>query len=325
MRTPLIFAIGFVSLFVAIECPAQAKDYPERPVKIIVPFPPGGAVDVIARTMAQKLSEGLGGQFFIENLSGASGAAGTGTAAKAAADGHTILFVSPDFVLSPLLKVRLPYDPFTSFAPVTLAVTSREIIAVHPSVPAKNMKELIALPNANPGKYTYATPGYGSLPHLKGERLFRVSYGLDVVHVPFQGFAPAVQSTIAGHTSILVGSPMPLVASHIKEGTLRGLAIDGNRRSATLPDVPTLEEAGVSDLGNTAWFGVLVPAGTPKNIVELLHQQIKRIVSLPDVAERLTTLGFGPVANTPEEFAGWIKSESAYWAKVVHETNLKID
>jgi tripartite-type tricarboxylate transporter receptor subunit TctC len=325
MATIRLITIGFTLLLAAVVSPAQAKDYPERPVRMIVPYPPGGAADVIARTFAQKLSEGLGGQFYVENLAGASGATGTANAASAAPDGHTILFVSPDFVVSPLLKAKIPYDSFSSFAPVTLVVSSREIVAVHPSLPANSMKELTALLNANPGKYGYATPGYGSLPHLKGERLFRLSHGLDVTHVPFQGFAPAVSSTIAGHTAILLGTPLSLVASHIKDGKLRGLAIDGNKRSPVLPDVPTLAEAGAPDLGNAAWFGALAPAGTSRDIVELLQRQIRKIMSLPEVAERLATLGFDPVGNTPEEFAAWIKSESGYWEKVVRESHLKID
>jgi tripartite-type tricarboxylate transporter receptor subunit TctC len=325
MRTTRSIAVGLAILLGATACPVVAKDYPDRPVRMIVPYPPGGAADVIARSFAQKLSEGLGGQFYVENLAGASGATGTAAAASAAPDGHTIPFVSPDLVVSPLLKTKVPYDPFASFAPVTLVVSSREIVAAHPSLPANSMKELMALLAANPGKYGYATPGYGSLPHLKGERLFRLSHGLDVIHVPFQGFGPAVSSTLAGHTSILVGTPMSLVAAHIKEGKLRGLAIDGNNRAPGLPDVPTLAEAGAPDLGNPAWFGALAPAGTPRDVVELLQRQIKKIMSLPEVAERLATLGFEPVGNTTDEFAGWIKSESAYWEKVVRESHLKID
>jgi tripartite-type tricarboxylate transporter receptor subunit TctC len=325
MRTVRLIAIGFAMLLAAIAGPVQAKDYPERPVRIIVTYPPGGAADVIARIFAQKLSEGIGGQFYVENLAGASGATGTAAAASAAPDGHTIVFVSPDLVVSPLLKAKVPYDPFSSFAPVTLVVSSREIVAAHPSLGANSMKELIALLKTNPGKYGYATPGYGSLPHLKGERLFRLSYGLDVTHVPFQGFAPAVSSTLAGHTSILVGTPMSLVAAHIKEGKLRGLAIDGNKRAPGLPDVPTLAEAEAPDLGNAAWFGALAPAGTPRDTVALLQREIRKIMSLPEVAERLATLGFEPVGNTPDEFAAWIKSESGYWEKVVRESRLKIE
>jgi tripartite-type tricarboxylate transporter receptor subunit TctC len=325
MRTPLIcFAIGIASLFAAVDRQSQAKDYPERPVKMVVPYPPGGAVDVMARIVAQKLSEGLGSQFYVENLAGAGGDIGTGAVAAATADGQTVLFISPDFIVRPLIKSKMPYDPITSFAPVTLVATSPAMISVHSSVPAKNMKELLALLKSNPGKYTLATPGYGTLPHLEGERLYKLSYGLDVLHVPFQGFAPAVTSTVAGHTLIL-GAPIPLVAPHIKDGTLRAIAIASNKRSATLPDVPTLDEAGVPDQEGGFAGGILVPVGTPKDIVNVLHRQIVRIVSLPDVKEHLATIGFDPVANTPEEFAAWIKAESAKWAKVVRATNIKIE
>jgi tripartite-type tricarboxylate transporter receptor subunit TctC len=326
MRTGLVqLAVGLTSLLAASTIPVQAKDYPERPVRVIVPFPPGGAVDVVARTITQKLSDEFGGRFFVENLSGATGASGTATAAAAKADGYTILFVSPDFVTTPILKAKAPYDPFTSFAPVSLAITSRDVVAVHESVPARNVKELISLLGASPGKYSYATPGYGSLPHLKGELLFKLSHKLDVINVPFQGFAPAVTSTVAGHTSMLLGIPLPLVASHIEKGVLRPLALEGKQRSPALPDVPTLQEAGLPFLGNPAWFGVLAPAGTPKDIVDLLHRQIAKIMSLPDVKQRLTTLGFDVVASTPDEFAAWIKSESVHWAKVVRDTNMKIE
>jgi tripartite-type tricarboxylate transporter receptor subunit TctC len=325
MRTPLIcFAIGILSLVSAVDYPAQARDYPTRPVKVIVPYPPGGAVDVIARIVAQKLSEGLGTQFYVENLAGASGDIGAGAAAAAPADGQTALFISPDFIVRPLIKSKMPYDPIASFAPVTVVATSPAMISVHSSVPAKNMKELLALLKSNPGKYTLATPGYGTLPHLEGERLYKLSFGLEVLHVPFQGFAPAVTSTIAGHTSIL-GAPIPLVAPYIKDGTLRAIAIASHKRSPALPDVPTLDEAGVPDQEGGFSGGILVPAGTPKDVIDVLHRQVVKIVSLPDVKEHLATLGFDPVANTPEEFAAWIRAESLKWGKVVRATNIKIE
>jgi tripartite-type tricarboxylate transporter receptor subunit TctC len=326
MRTGLVhLAVSFASLLATSEISVQAKDYPERPVRVIVPFPAGGAVDVIARTITQKLSDELGGRFYVENLPGATGASGTATAAAAKADGYTILFVSPDFVTAPILKTKVPYDPFTSFAPLTLAVMSRDVIAVHESVPAKDMKELIAVLGVNPGKYSYATPGYGSLPHLKGELLFKLLHQLEVTNVPFQGFAPAVTSTVAGHTSMVLGIPISLVASHIEKGALRALAVEGNQRFPALPNVPTLQESGFSSLGSPAWFGVLAQAGAPKDIVGLLHRRIAKIMSLSEVKQRLTTLGFDPVASTPEEFAAWIKSETDHWGKVVRESNMKIE
>jgi tripartite-type tricarboxylate transporter receptor subunit TctC len=302
----------------------QAKDYPERPVKVIVPYPPGGAVDVMARIVAQKLSEGLGGQFYVENISGAGGDIGTRAAATAPADGQTILVVSPDFVIRPLVKANVPYDPISSFAPITLLATSPAMISVSSSVQAKTMKELIDLLKASPGKYTLGTPGYGTAPHLEGERLYRQALGLDVVHVPFQGFGPAVTSTVAGHTSLL-GAPVPLVAPYIKDGLLRAMAIASKRRSAAWPDVPTLEEVGIHDQDAGFACGVLVPAGTPANIVDLLHRRITSIVALPDVKAHFATLGFDPVADTPAEFAAWIKTERAKWGEVVRATKIRIE
>ena len=325
MRAPLLhITIGFVSLLAATECSAQVNNYPAGPVKMVVPYPPGGAVDVMARVIAPKLSERLNGKFYVENLPGAGGDIGTRTVAVAPADGQTILIISPDFVVRPLVKSNVPYDPVKSFVPVTLVATSPAMISVNPSLPAKNIKELIALLKANPGKYSFATPGYGTAPHLEGERLYKMTYGADVLHVPFQGFAPAVTSTIAGHTAIL-GAPIPLVAPHITGGTLRGLAVAGKKRSLALPDVPTLEEAGI--LNQEAGFagGILVPAGTPKEIVSLLHRQIAEIVLLPDVREQLAKQGFDPVANTPEEFAAWIKAELNKWGEVVRATNIKVE
>ncbi len=324
MRTHRIFVMGLIAVAAAVAGAAQAKDYPEKPVKIIVPYPPGGAVDVIARIMAQKLSEGTGGQFYVENLAGAGGDIGTRAAAAARADGQTLLFTSPDFVIRPLINRKAPYDPMASFAPISLVVTSRSMIAVHSAVPAKTMRELIELLRTHPGKYTLGTPGYGTAPHLEGERLYRQTLGLDILPVPFQGFGPAVTSTIAGHTSVL-GVPVPLVAPYIKDGTLRALAIASARRSEAFPDVPTLAEDGIPDQEAGFVGGVVAPAGTPKNIVDLLHKQIVRIVALPDVKERLATLDFEPVANTPEEFGTWIKDNFNKWREVVRAANIRIE
>jgi len=199
-----------------------------------------------------------------------------------------------------------------------------EMIAVHPSVPAKDLQELIALLKANPGKYSYASPGAGSSPHLEGEWIYKVTYGLDVVHVPFQGAAPAVTSTIAGHTPIL-HMTMPALTPQVKDGKLRAIAITGGKRSPALPDVPTLAESGVAGFEAEFIMGVVAPAGTPKDIVELLHRQIIRILKLPDVLERLATLGYDPVGSTPDEFAAKIRLDSDKWSKVVREANIKIE
>jgi tripartite-type tricarboxylate transporter receptor subunit TctC len=223
-----------------------------------------------------------------------------------------------------LVKSTTPYDPFKSFTAVASVAAAPETISVHPSVPATTMKELIALVRANPGKYSYASPGYGTSPHIAVERLFKLTYGLDVVQVPFPGGAPAVTSTLAGHTQIL-HITLPLVAAHINEGKLRGLAVADTKRSPLLPDVPTLSEAGIPKHEVGYWTGIMVPAGTPSNIVELLNRQIAKIISLPDVKERLATIGFDPMLGTPEDFANHIKAESAEWGRVVREAHIKID
>jgi tripartite-type tricarboxylate transporter receptor subunit TctC len=306
------------------ECAAQAADYPERPVKIIVPFPPGGAVDLIARVVAENLSAGLGGKFYVENLPGAGGDLGTRAAAAAPADGYTLEFVAPDFVVSPLVKTTVPFDPVMSFAPISLVASAQELVLVNPSVPARDMKELIALLKANPGKYNFATPGYGTLPDLEGTRLFALSHGLNVVHVPFQGMAPAVQATLAGQTSIIF-CPIALAAPYLENGSLRALATESGKRSARFPDVPTLGEAGNPNHESEFVSGLLAPVNTPKPIIDQLQRQIARAMALPEVKERLAKIGFDPVASTPDEFGAWIKAETAKWAPVTRQANIKID
>jgi tripartite-type tricarboxylate transporter receptor subunit TctC len=302
---------------------AVAPVYPAKAVRVIVPYPPGG-MDLIARVTAEKLSQALGTPFHVENLPGAGGTIGTGTAANAPADGSTVLVMNQDFVIQPIVKAKVPYDLAKSFTPVTLIATAPETILVHPSVPARNIQELIALLKENPGKYSYATPGYGTSPHLACERLFRLSYGLDVTHVPFQGAAPAITSTIAGHTQIL-HITAPLVAQQVKDGMLRALAVASSERSSVFPDVPTLAEAGVPNHEVGFWMGVMVPAGTPNPIVEILQHQIVRILSLPEVKERLATLGLDPIGSTPEALANHINTQFLEWSKVARDAHLKID
>lgn len=324
MRTPLsLVLLGLLSLFTTSVAAQQISGvgYPSRPVKLIVPRPPGNANDLVARVVAQKLSEQMGGQFYVENLPAGGGIVGMATAATAPADGHTILAANQDLIVHPLVKVKVPYDPFISFAPVSLLASAPEVIVVHPSVPAKNIKELIELLKANPGKYSYASPGYGTSPHVACERLFKVTYGLDVVHVPFPGGGQAVQATIAGHTPIL-HITLPLIASHIKEGSLRALAVASSKRSPLFPDVPTLEEAGVPNHEVAFWVGLLVPAGTPANRINALYQQVTRSQALPDVKERYATIGFEPLGTPPDKFAAYLKAESAEWARVVREAKI---
>jgi tripartite-type tricarboxylate transporter receptor subunit TctC len=292
---------------VAWPVPTLAQTYPARPVRIIVPFAPACPTDVFARLLVQKLSQNLGQQFYVENQVGAGGNIGMGNAAHATADGYTIVFVSTSYIVNPSLYAKIPYDPFKDFAPVTLAAVSPNVLAVHPSVPAKTVKELIAEIKANPGIYSFASAGLGTTPHLSRE-LFKLSQGLDLVHVPFNGSAPAIQSTLAGHTPIAFTVVTPVVPQ-VKEGKLRALAVTTPKRSPALPDVPTLAEAGLPDQEADTMQGILVPAGTPKAVIDLLHSEIVEVMALPDVKERMAVLGFESVANTPEEFAARIKFE----------------
>jgi tripartite-type tricarboxylate transporter receptor subunit TctC len=302
---------------------AQDAGYPNHPVRIIVPFAAGGPPDVISRLVAQKLSERWGQQVYVENHPGAGGNTGTATAARAAPDGYTLYMMSTGFMVNPSLYAKVPYDPVKDFAPVTLAAASPNVLFVHPSVPAKSVKELIALIKSNPGKYSYAQPSTGSTPHLSGE-LLKLQYGLDLVTVPFNGASLAVNSTIAGHTPIAFTALPPAIAN-IKEGNLRGLAVTATKRSAALPDVPTMAEAGIPDQEAETINGLLAPAGTPSDIIARINRDTIAALSLPDVKERLAALGFDPAVTTPAEFGARIRSEIAKWDKVVRAANIRIE
>ncbi len=298
-----------------------AQSYPAKPVRVIVPFAPGGTTDIFARLAAQKLGDRLGKQFYVENVAGASGNIATGQAARAAPDGYTLLFAFSSHVVNPTLFERIPYDPDKDFDPVTLAVASTAVLSVNPSVPARTVRELVDVIRANPGKYNFASPGAGTQAHLAGEQ-FRMSLGLDIVHVPYNGAGPSVASVVAGHTPIGF-STLASAGPHIKAGTLRPLAVTAKRRSQIEPNVPTMTEAGYPDIEGDSWVGVLVPAGTPKDIVALLHREIVALMALPETKERLITLGFDTVASTPEEFGARIRSEIALWGRVIRAGNIK--
>jgi tripartite-type tricarboxylate transporter receptor subunit TctC len=320
-RRKFLHLVTGAAVLPAVSRIARAQTYPTRPVRVIVPYAPGGPTDIFGRLISQKLSEHFGRQFYVENVGGAGGNIGMGQGAKAAPDGYTIIIVPPTIVINPSLYDKVPFDPYKDFDPVTLAVTSPDVLSVNPLLPVKTTKDLVALIKAGSGQYSFASPGTGTPGHLVGE-LFRLSLGLDIVHVPFNSAGLAIGSTIAGHTPIAFTTPPPVVPQ-VKEGKLRALAVAGKTRLQALPDVPTMAEAGYPDIEGEAWFAVIVPARTPKELVTLLHREIVRIIALPDMKERLATLGFEPVGNTPEECAAVFKAELAKWSKVIRTAGIK--
>ena len=320
---PVLQGILAALLLLTGVTPSLAQGYPSRSVRVVVGFPAGGPTDVIARLMAQRLSESLGHQFYVENIGGAGGSTAAGQVAHATADGYTIMAISTGYMVNPSLYAKVPYDPIKDFAAVTLVAASPNVVVVNPSVPAKTLPELVQLIRDNPGKYSYAGPGVGSTPHLGGE-LFRLTYKLDLVHVPFAGAAPAVQATIGGHTPIAF-TALPSSLAAIQAGQVRAIGIAATERAEQIPDVPTFAEQGVKDQEADTLTGIVAPAGTPREIVELLAREIAKSVAQPDFRDKLATLGFKPVANTPDEFAARIKLEMEKWGKVVRDANLRIE
>jgi tripartite-type tricarboxylate transporter receptor subunit TctC len=300
---------------------AVAQTYPARTVRVVVPFAPGGITDVLARLIAEKWGENLGKNFYVENVTGGSGNIGMGQAAKAAPDGYTILTAFVSYAVNPALFAKVPYDPVRDFEPISLAVSSTTVLVVNPSVTANTVDELIALIRASPGTYNYASAGAGTTSHLAGEQL-RLSLNLDIVHIPYGGGAPAIASVVAGHTPI--GFVAPSVAiPQLQDGKVRAIAVTSAKRAQTLPDVPTMAEAGHPGIEGESWVGFVAPAGTPKDIISTLNREIVKILAQPDMKERLATLGFDPIGSTPDEFAARIKSELATWAKVIREAGIK--
>ena len=310
---------GCAGLLLAGAGSAQSP-YPDRPVKIIVPFAAAGPTDVVARLIAQKLSEKYGQQFYTENMGGAGGNLGMAAVARSPADGYTILFSSSSYTVNPSLYAKSPYDPDRDFAPVTKAAGSPNGLFVHPSIPAKSVKELVDLLKANPGKYTFASPGIGTTPHLSSE-LFKLTFGLDFALAPFPGGGPSIQSVVGGHTPMCFQA-IPPATPLVKDGKLRALAITAKTRSPALPDVPTLDELGIKGQEAETMQGVLVPAGTPKPIVDLLQTEIARIVNLPDVRDKMLAMGLEPDGMSPAEFAAYIKADVAKWKKVIADAKI---
>lgn len=324
MRSALRFVALLVGAMMIVPPALQAADYPDHPVRLIVPFAAGGPTDTIARIHASKLGDHLGKQLYVENQAGAGGNIGMGNAAHAAPDGYTLLVVSSSFVVNPSLYAKIPYDPERDFVPISLVADSPNVLVVNPQLPAKSVRELVDLVKANPGKYSFASPGAGTTPHLSGA-LLTLSAGLDLVHVPFSGAGPAAQAVAAGHTPIGFMA-LPPATPLVQGGQLRALAVTGKIRSPALPDVPTMAEAGFpGPEADTLQQGVLVPAGTPKPIPDLIYREIIKIVQEGDVKQKFATLGFEPVGNTPEVFAAQIKAEIPKWGKVIRDANIRAE
>jgi tripartite-type tricarboxylate transporter receptor subunit TctC len=323
MRKYLLVAFGIVAVSLAAAGAAAADTWPARPVKLIVGFAPGGPTDIFARLIGQKLAEQTGTNFYVENVRGAGGNIGTGRAAQSPADGYTVLVTGGNLTNNPFLFDRVPFDPIKDFDAVTLGAFTPVVLGVHPSVSAHNVKDLVELIRATPGKFSYASPGTGTPPQLVGA-LFQHALKLDLVHVPFEGGGNAVLATVAGHTPISFGAAAPAVPL-IKDGKLRALAVTGKERSPTLPDIPTMSEAGFPEVEGATWTAVVVPAGTPKDIVAKLHRLIVASLAQPDVKEKLAAIAYVPVGNSPEECAAFFKAEMAKWGPIIKAAGLRAE
>jgi tripartite-type tricarboxylate transporter receptor subunit TctC len=302
---------------------AAAETYPAHPVRLVIPFPPGGSNDIVGRMIAAQLGDRLGQQVFIDNRGGAGGTIGTGIAAKAPADGYTLLLVSVAYAFNPALYKQLPYDPATAFAPVGLLGTGPVVLTVTQSLPVHSVQELVAMAKAKPGELRYASAGVGSLQHLAAE-LFRLQAGIDILHIPYKGGGPATLDVVAGHAEISIGSLIQNLP-HIRNGGLRALGTSGSKRSPALPDVPTIAEAGVPGYEAANWWGLLAPAGTPAPAIERLHQELSAILQSKQARERFETEGAEPDTMAPREFGKFVEAEIEKWAKVVKDAGIKAE
>ncbi len=313
----------FVFALLAAATPASAQNYPSRSITIAIPFPAGGSADTLARLIGQKLSESLGQAVVVENKPGAGGNLGTDAVAKAAPDGYTLLLAPSSIAIAPSLYSKLPFDPIKDFAPVTLIGSIPMVVVVYPEFPPKTIQELIALAKSKPGEISYASAGNGSTNHLAVE-LFKIKTGIEMLHVPYRGNPLAIVDVIAGRVPVffdfvLTGLP------HVREGKVRALAVTGAHRSAVMPEVPTVMEAGVPDFEASTWFGVYAPAGTKPAIVEKLNTEILAVLAIPAIRERLTALGVDVIAEGPQALAALTKSDLEKWGPIVQKAGVKLD
>ena len=318
-----IYSIFCSCVAVLMGVPVLAQEYPAKAIRVVVPFPPGGGTDLMARSVMQKLGETLGTTVVIDNRGGAGGSIGSEIVAKSPADGYTLLIISGAHAINPSIYPKLPYDSVRDFAPVTMFTSGPALLVVHPSVPAKSVKELIALAKSRPGQLNYASAGIGTPPHLSGE-LFKTMAGVDMVHVPYKGNGPAYTDLIGGQVTVMFPN-VSTATAHVRAGKLRALAVTTKNRTAIAPELPTISEAGVPGYDVSSWYGLLAPAGTPPAVVSKLQREIARVLRLPDVSEKLTSQGLDLVGNTPDEFAAIIKSEIVKWAKVAKASGARAE
>jgi tripartite-type tricarboxylate transporter receptor subunit TctC len=314
-----LIALACALLFAAEAAFAQA--YPARPVRLVAASSPGGTSDILARLLAQKLTEDYRQQFIVENRAGASGIIGTEFVAKAQPDGYTLLLIQPSLTINPSMFRNLAYDAVRDFAPITLVVDVPQIVSVHPSLPVKNVKELIALAKSKPGEIPIGSPGAGTHPHLTSE-LFQQRAGIRLQQVVYKGIGPAFIALVSGEVAVAF-SAVPSAMPHIRSGRIRPLGVTTAKRLAALPEVPTISESALPGFVSSQWFGLLAPAGTPRPVIESLHQAIVRAVRSPQTSEKLAAMGMVPVTSTPEEFARVIREETESWAKVIRAAGIE--
>jgi tripartite-type tricarboxylate transporter receptor subunit TctC len=322
----LILAVAAVATIAAAASsgPAAAQAWPEKPIRFVVPFPPGGPLDISARLLAPRMAETWGQPVLVDNRPGAGGSIGAALVAKAAPDGYTLLMGAlSTHAVNPSLLAKIDYDPIRDFAPITMVSIVPNVLVVHPAVKAESVKELITLARAQPGRLTFGSGGSGSGGHLAGE-LLRSLAKLDITHVPYKGAAPAVTDLLGGQITMMfdnLASALP----NIRAGKVRALAVTTAQRSGFLPEAPTMAEAGVPGFDISTWFGVFAPAGTPREVIGRLHRELVRILALAEVRERFAGLGAEPVGNTPDQFLAFIRSEIAKYARLIREANIKAD
>ena len=321
MQRSTISRLAGAALAMTLSALGAAQDYPAKAVRIIVPFAPGGGTDLSARIIAQKLSESLGANFVVDNRPGAAGIVGTESVAKSKPDGYALLVVSSSHAINPAMYPKLPYDTARDFAPVSLLLSGPTLLVAHPSLPAKNARELIALAKSRPGTLTFASAGHGTPPHMAGE-LFKSMARVDILHIPYKGNGPAYTDLIAGQVSLMfpnIATSLP----YVKSGRMRALGVGGKQRSTIAPEIPTIAESGLPGYEMSSWFGLLAPAGTPPAVVNRLQQEIAKIFKQPEVREKLSAQGVEPVGGTPQEFTAFLNAETTQWAKVIKSSELK--